>query len=148
MLGTGKNVKKKKKENQFENLRRKLAGMRQDLISESKAEIGQILHGEDKYSGVSDDGDLADIAFRDAMQGAKLTRQQNLLKVVQEALRRIDEGSYGICEDCGEEIPVGRLTAMPFALRCVECQEQHEIKSSEYAEVTQSSGAPEEDRPD
>jgi len=125
----------KEKENQYEGVRRKLAGMRRDIMRESKAEIGQILHGGDKYAGVSDDGDLADIAFRDAMQGARSTLHQTRLKAIEEALRRIDEGSYGICEDCEGEIPVGRLNAMPFALRCIECQEQYEIMRSEYAEL-------------
>lgn len=121
----GKNVRKK--ENSFEDIRKKLTILRLKLIKESKAEIGQILNEGDKYNGVSDDGDLADMAFRDSMQGAKLTRDQIKLKTIEEALRRFDEGTYGICEDCEAEIPVGRLNAMPFALRCVECQEKHEI---------------------
>ena len=137
----------KEKENQYEGVRRKLAEMRRDIMGESKAEIGQILHGGDKYAGVSDDGDLADIAFRDAMQVARLTLHQTRLKVIEEALRRIDEGSYGICEDCEGEIPVGRLNAMPFALRCIGCQEQYEIMSSEYAEqIVYSSSASEEEK--
>ncbi len=124
-----------KKESSFEDIRKKLAAMRLGLIKESKAEIGQILNEGDKYNGVSDDGDLADIAFRDSMQGAKLTRDQIKLKTIEEALRRIDEGMYGICEDCEAEIPLGRLNAMPFALRCVECQGRHEIIASRSEEL-------------
>ena len=123
------NVKLKKLENKevkFETVRRKLIGIRQSLLSESKAEIDQILNQEDKYNGASDDGDLADISFRDLMQAATLTRHQAQLRAVEEALLRIEDGVYGICEDCGEEIPIDRLNAMPFALRCVDCQERHE----------------------
>jgi DnaK suppressor protein len=132
------NVRLKKREDKqmrFETVRRKLIGIRQNLLSESKAEIDQILNQEDKYNGASDDGDLADISLRDLMQAATLTRHQAQLRAVEEALLRIEEGVYGICEDCGEEIPIGRLNAMPFALRCVDCQERHETMPAESREV-------------
>jgi DnaK suppressor protein len=44
-----------------------------------------------------------------------------------EALRRLDEGTYGICEDCDAPISPARLRALPFARRCVACQEQFEL---------------------
>lgn len=118
----------------FEGVRRKLIGMRQDLIRESKVEIGQFLNKGDKYSGVSDDGDLADIAFRDLLQAAQATRHRAQLNAVEEALGKMDHGTYGICEDCEGEIPLGRLNIMPFALRCVECQERHELMSQDSEE--------------
>ena len=43
------------------------------------------------------------------------------IRVIQSALERIDDGSYGICESCGEEIAPGRLEAIPEATRCVNC---------------------------
>jgi DnaK suppressor protein len=122
----------KKNEDKFDGVQRRLTEMRHNLIREAKAEIGLMLNQEDKYSVVSDDADLANIAFRDSMQAAQFARQQTRLKAVEEALGRIENGTYGVCEDCGEGIPLGRLNAMPFALRCVECQESHEIMISEY----------------
>jgi DnaK suppressor protein len=115
-----------KREDRFEGIRRKLIGMRQDLIRESKAEMVCILNPEDRYNGVSDDGDLAEIAVRDSEQAIQFARHQSRLKAIEEALSRIEEGTYGICEDCEGEIPLGRLNAMPFAFRCVECQTMHE----------------------
>ena len=56
------------KKDKFEVVRKKLLEMQQDLIRESKAEISQILNKDDKYSGASDDGDLADVACRDSLQ--------------------------------------------------------------------------------
>jgi DnaK suppressor protein len=136
-------------ENKFEAVRKKLIGLRQDLIRESKAEIVQSLDGGAKYNGVSDDGDLADVAIRDALQAATLTRHQAALKAIEEAIRRIDKGDYGICEDCDEDIPVGRLNAMPFALRCIECQEKLEMTSSRRQEINMhSSFFPDEERED
>ena len=135
MNRAGKGESVKKATDKYEGARRKLTEMRRNLISESKAEIGQILSDADKYNGVSDDGDWADVAFRDSMQAAKLTRHQLQLKAIEEALSRIDEGTYGNCVDCDEEIPAGRLNAMPFALRCVECQQNYEVMRSEKEET-------------
>jgi DnaK suppressor protein len=118
----------------FEAIRRKLFEMRKGLIRESRSEIGQILNVEDKYNGASDDGDIADIASRDALQAAKYSRHLQQLRSVEEALLKIEEGSFGRCDDCDEEISPGRLNAVPFALRCVECQEQHELMSAESEE--------------
>jgi DnaK suppressor protein len=49
-------------------------------------------------------------------------REREKIRNIDEALARIDEGEYGICEDCEEEIPIGRLKAMPFARLCVKCK--------------------------
>jgi len=120
-----------KKKDAFAGVRKKLIAMRENLIRESKAEIGNILLKDDKYNGVSDDGDIADIACRDSVQAAQYSRHLARLRAIDEALLRIDEGRYGTCEDCEEKISLGRLNAVPFALRCVDCQEQHERESSE-----------------
>lgn len=129
-----KTIKNKKNEDKFEVVRIKLLEMKQELIRGSKTEITQFLNIDDKYSGVFDDGDLADVACRDALQASNLTRQRARMRAIEEALLRIDEGTYGTCEDCEEKISVGRLNAVPFALRCVECQEIQEIAASESEE--------------
>ena len=74
--------------------------------------------------------DIEDMSLRDstgAQQIALLearTRERNQLD---EALRRLDEGTYGICEHCEAPISPARLRAMPFARRCIKCQEQAEL---------------------
>lgn len=49
-----------------------------------------------------------------------------MLEHIEEALERMDEGGYGTCVDCGKAIPLRRLEAIPYALRCVPCEEIHE----------------------
>lgn len=49
-------------------------------------------------------------------------REREKIRNIDEALARLEEGEYGICEDCEEEIPLGRLKAMPFARLCVKCK--------------------------
>lgn len=129
-----KAVDNEKKEDKFAGVRKKLSAMRENLMRESKAEIGNILLTDDKYNGVSDDGDIADIACRDSIQAAQYSRHLAQLRAIDEALLRIDQGRYGTCADCEEEIAVGRLNVIPFALRCVDCQEQLEKESSESEE--------------
>ena len=123
-------IKNKMKKDKLESARKKLLEMQQNIIMESKVEISQMLNKGDKYNGLSDDGDLADVAITDSMQAANLNRHRAALRAIKEALLRIDEGTYGTCEDCGEKIFIGRLNAVPFALRCVECQETQELTSS------------------
>ena len=49
-------------------------------------------------------------------------REREKIHSIDEALLRIDEGDYGICEECDEDIPLGRLKAMPFTRHCVKCK--------------------------
>ena len=57
---------------------------------------------------------------------ALLQAAQGQRRLVQEALDRIDAGSYGTCVDCGDAVPEGRLEAKPEAARCVRCQSKHD----------------------
>lgn len=66
-------------------------------------------------SPLADDIDLV-------IRGLASQREQQIL----EALRRIENGTYGVCEDCGEPIGAERLAVLPEALLCVDCQKQKE----------------------
>ena len=57
---------------------------------------------------------------------AEIDRDADELRRIDGALARLSEGSYGLCEDCGQRIPEARLQAEPTALRCVQCQELYE----------------------
>jgi DnaK suppressor protein len=74
--------------------------------------------------------DVEDMSLRDATGAQQIAlleaRTQQRIQL-DEALRRLDEGTYGICEDCETPISPGRLRALPFARRCVACQEQFEL---------------------
>ena len=74
--------------------------------------------------------DVEDMSLRDATGAQQIAlleaRTQERIQL-DEALRRLDEGTYGICEDCEEAISPARLRALPFARRCVTCQEQYEL---------------------
>jgi phage/conjugal plasmid C-4 type zinc finger TraR family protein len=63
---------------------------------------------------------LADVAE------AEVTRDLGELRMLERALKRVSEGTYGQCVDCGGEIPFERLQAQPGAERCLSCQQRHE----------------------
>lgn len=77
-------------------------------------------------------GDLGDAAevgeerSRDAVRSAEELRDTAELRDIDAALHRLDDGSYGVCNDCGITIPLERLKAQPTAERCIDCQERHE----------------------
>lgn len=56
------------------------------------------------------------------------SNQQQFIYEIDEALKRIDEGAYGDCENCKKSIPLKRLTALPFARCCIKCQQEIEKK--------------------
>jgi DnaK suppressor protein len=66
----------------------------------------------------------------DATNVALVEIRSRRLARVEEALRRLEAGTYGVCESCGEEIDPARLEALPQATRCVACQQQRETVST------------------
>ena len=62
-------------------------------------------------------------------------RERKLLKKIQQSLHRIENGSYGYCEETGEEIGLSRLEARPVATLCLEAQERREITEKQYSDI-------------
>lgn len=105
-------------------LRQMLLERRQEVLKEVEDLLARrrIAQSEQREDFVPDAGDLA-LQDADGDQQISLMEIRNHMREqIDEALRRLDEGRYGICEDCGREIGEGRLKAVPFARRCVECQ--------------------------
>jgi DnaK suppressor protein len=124
-----KTMTKPDQERRPDLLRALLIGRRTVL----QKEIDRLIAEHRHHHGNFQDGqvmDLEDMSLRDAtaaQQIALLEARTRERIQLDEALRRLDEGTYGICEDCQAPIAAGRLRALPFARRCVECQEQFEL---------------------
>jgi len=113
---------------QLEYFRQKLLAWRQDLIDESQETINN-LRGE-----VRDVGDEAERASRETENSLELRtrdRYRKLLGKIDQALARIDDNSYGFCEETGEEIGLARLEARPIATLCLDAQERWELKQKQ-----------------
>lgn len=113
---------------QLEYFRQKLLGWREDLIEESQETINN-LRGE-----VRDVGDEAERASRETENSLELRtrdRYRKLLGKIDQALSRVEDGSYGYCEETGEEIGLARLEARPIATLCLDAQERWELKQKQ-----------------
>jgi len=113
---------------QLEYFRQKLLNWRQDLIEESQETINN-LRGE-----VRDVGDEAERASRETENSLELRtrdRYRKLLGKIDQALSRVEDNSYGYCEETGEEIGLARLEARPIATLCLDAQERWELKQKQ-----------------
>ena len=128
----GKKAKTKKpaetEEQRKERLRKLLIAKRNEVIKEAKREIGNFIRGDNKQlvETALDDGDWSVIDLSEDINLRKLTIHKQTLNKIDEALRKLKEGTYGICEDCGSEIGEERLKIIPFAIYCVDCMEKRE----------------------
>ena len=116
---------------QLEFFRRKLLAWRDELMEEAQQTINNLRDESHK-----DIGDEADRASRESDHTLELRtrdRYRKLVRKIEQALERIEEGSYGYCEDTGEEIGIHRLEARPIATLTVEAQERREHAEKQTA---------------
>jgi DnaK suppressor protein len=116
---------------QREYFRRKLLLWKDEILRESRETI-QYLQADNALHA-----DLADRATSETEKGLELRardRQRKLIAKIEAALKRIDDGSYGFCEETGEPISVKRLDARPIATLSIEAQERHERREKVYRE--------------
>ena len=110
--------------------RDRLLGMQKELLD--KADVTSEHLREHELE--SDPTDQATIEEEYALELRARDRERKLLKKIDEALRRIDEGSYGYCEETGEAIGIPRLLARPTATLSIEAQSRRELKQKLYGE--------------
>ena len=107
-------------------IRQILLSMKEQTLLEIKRSIKS---GSESAIGEEPTGDIYDQASseRDRELGLLLNdREREKLHNIDEALLRMSDGDYGLCEECDEEIPVGRLKVMPFTRHCVKCKSELE----------------------
>ncbi len=109
-------------------IRKTLLDQRKQILKEAKDEIANFVRGQERQlvETALDDGDWSVVDVSEDIRLQKLSRHKMNLNKIDETLRKLAQGSYGICEDCGTEISDARLKVMPFALYCVECMERRE----------------------
>ncbi|NLE76099.1 MAG: conjugal transfer protein TraR [Chloroflexi bacterium] len=104
--------------------------LRRTLIEEQQKLLEQLQQAKTVTSESLGYGNhMADDATEAFDQAAGIALRQNLektLRRVQEALRRFDEGTYGVCDDCRQPIDLARLEALPYVTLCIQCQQRRE----------------------
>jgi DnaK suppressor protein len=110
-------------ERQLEYFRQKLLAWKEDILRESRETLNNLQAETENHP------DLVDRASSEADRALELRtrdRQRKLISKIDEALRRVEDGSYGFCEETGEPIGLARLEARPTATLSLEAQERHE----------------------
>lgn len=105
-----------------------------DLQSELRANAGATTEHLRELSVAPDPADRATQEEEHALELRTRDRERKLLKKVEQALMRIEDGSYGWCEETGEPIGIQRLLARPTATLTIEAQERRELKQKMYGE--------------
>lgn len=107
-----------------------LKQLRQELESDRQQQLDQLEeYGADPYGesvtnlGGSEEGfaDSGQVTEQRSEALAHIEQARTRLEQIDEALERMDEGTYGVCVECGQEIAPARLEARPLSIRCVEC---------------------------
>jgi DnaK suppressor protein len=110
-------------ERQLEYFKQKLLNWKEDILRESRETLSHLQTDTENHP------DLADRASSETDRALELRtrdRQRKLISKIDEALRRIEDGAYGFCEETGEPIGLQRLEARPIATLSLEAQERHE----------------------
>ena len=116
-------------EDHVEYFRSKLLDWKKSILSESKDTIKGM---KEETRNIPDVADRASEETDRALELRTRDRQRKLISKIDSALRRIDEGSYGYCEETGEPISLKRLDARPIATFSVEAQERHERRERDH----------------
>jgi DnaK suppressor protein len=103
----------------------RLRGRLTEEFHKAVTRVAEGAEGLEETSPVSTQGDDRNSAELEPDLALEANREQ-MLEATDNALTRIEDGSYGFCEACGCEIPTARLDVLPFALRCVACEEERE----------------------
>ena len=116
-------------ERQRDYFRARLLAWREDILKEAKETL---LHLQEENQNHPDIADRASSETDRAIELRARDRQRKLIAKIDAALARLDEGTYGYCEETGEPISLRRLEARPIATLSVEAQERHERRERVY----------------
>ena len=114
---------------QREYFRRKLENWKEDILRESRETLENLQEESQNHP------DMADRASSESDRALELRtrdRQRKLISKIDAALKRIDDGTYGYCEETGDPIGIARLDARPIATLSLEAQEMHERREKVY----------------
>jgi len=106
-----------------EKILTQINSLSEDTLSSSQRDSSGDLSGYSMHMA-----DVGTDNFQRELALGLVSNEQQVLYRIEEALRRIEEGTYGKCEGCGTAIKEGRLKALPFATMCISCQEKEEAQ--------------------
>jgi len=122
----------------YAELKHILEDRRREILSEVQEKMRDVraegASGEGK--GVLDAAETSEADIQDDIEFALIQMKTETLHKIEEALARHEDGSYGYCFECGDEISERRLRALPFAVRCKDCEEAREVAEQRQRTLT------------
>lgn len=111
-------------------LKRILEERRREILNEVQEKMRDVraVGASGEGQGVLDAAETTEADIQDDIELALIQMKSETLHRIEEALARLDEGTYGYCNECGDEISERRLRALPFAVRCKDCEEARELE--------------------
>lgn len=115
------------REERIATIRRRLIDIREQFLREFRQQNAEAAALGD--TGVPDPGDMSlNDYLGDFLHLLSDSKREEIVRI-DEALRRLDDGNYGICQQCGEPVPIERLEIQPYTPYCVECKEDLEAQA-------------------
>ena len=139
-MATAKRTKASARTSRYDELRQMLEDRRRELMSEVQDRIRDVRAEGDR--DVLDQGESSEVDIQEDIEFVLIQMKSETLHKINEALRRLEEGTYGNCFECGDEIAEARLRALPFAVRCKDCEEARETAEQRARLMAQKRGAP------
>jgi DnaK suppressor protein len=125
----------------YAELKRILEDRRREILNEVQEKMRDVRAVDVSGEGVLDAAETSEADIQDEIELALIQMKSETLHKIEEALKRLDEHSYGNCFECGDEISERRLRALPFAVRCKDCEEAREIAEQRARQQSQRRSA-------
>ena len=126
----------------YVELKQMLIERQREIMNEVQGKIRDVrAEGADKDHEVLDPGETSEVDIQEDIEFALIQMKAETLNKINEALARLEEGSYGNCFECGDEIAQPRLRALPFAVRCKDCEEARETAEQRERMMARKSGS-------
>src|SRR5688572_26844380 len=128
----------------YAELRRMLDTRRHEIHAEVQDKIRGVREEASwggKQTEVLDAGESSEADIQDDIEFALIQMKSETLNKIEDALTRLEQGTYGNCFECGEEIAEKRLRALPFAVRCKDCEEAREVAQQRERQLASRRGA-------
>ena len=125
--------------NRNAELKRILEERRREILSEVQHKMRDVRAegAKGEGMGVLDAAEASEADIQDDIEFALIQMKSETLHKIEEALSRHAEGTYGNCFECGDEISERRLRALPFAVRCKDCEEEREVVERRERQLSQ-----------
>ena len=140
-MATTTNIEGPTKRIRWNELKKILEDRHSALTHEVHGRIRDARTDSTRGCQVLDEGESSEVDIQDDIEFALIQMKAETLNRIDTALRRINEGTYGCCFECGGEIAEARLRALPFAMRCKDCEEAHETSEQRERIMAQRHGS-------